>query len=171
MSSMIDHVGATLAEDWAEGSMPIGHAIRRAVIPTAWASPRSRCAIAISNHYYFARAIRKDVKGLDEAALANIGWVFPNQNSTGTHVNISGGGLVANAPNRENAIKFLEYLASDRAQEFFSNGNDEYPAVPGIGLSENVASLGLFRQDTINLAVLGQNQGEAQAIYDAIGYK
>ena len=169
---MIDHVGATLAEDWAEGLYA-----NRARDPEGGDPDQLRgiasgqCAIAISNHYYFARAIRKDVKGLDEAALANIGWVFPNQNSTGTHVNISGGGLVANAPNRENAIKFLEYLASDRAQEFFSNGNDEYPAVPGIGLSENVASLGLFRQDTINLAVLGQNQGEAQAIYDAIGYK
>ncbi|MEM1346515.1 MAG: Fe(3+) ABC transporter substrate-binding protein, partial [Pseudomonadota bacterium] len=91
--------------------------------------------------------------------------------STGTHVNISVAGLAANAPNRANAIRFLEYLASDSAQEYFSAGNDEYPAVPGVGLSESVASLGLFRQDTMNLSVLGERQTQAQDIYNQVGYE
>ncbi|MEL6318706.1 MAG: Fe(3+) ABC transporter substrate-binding protein, partial [Pseudomonadota bacterium] len=75
------------------------------------------------------------------------------------------------APNKDNAVKFLEYLASEGAQKYFSEGNNEYPAVPGVGLDSGVATLGLFRQDAINLAVYGENQPKAQALYDAVGYK
>ena len=103
--------------------------------------------------------------------MARIGWVFPNQATTGAHSNISGAGVIKTAPNKENAVKFLEYLASDQAQQYFSAGNDEYPAVMGIGLSESVASLGMFRSDTVNLKVFGENQPEAQKIYDRVGYK
>jgi iron(III) transport system substrate-binding protein len=99
----------------------------------------------MSNTYYYARALRKGDDQMSSEDLANIGWVFPNQNDIGAHMNISGGGVAANAPNRENAIAFLEYLASDQAQEYFSAGNDEYPAVPGVGLAPSVASLGIFR--------------------------
>jgi iron(III) transport system substrate-binding protein len=172
MSAMIEHIGPTLARSWAEGMWN-----NRARDPAGGDTDQLRgiasgeCAIAVSNTYYFARALRKEVKDLDEEALSNIGWVFPNQNSFGSHVNISGAGVLANAPNRENAIRFLEYLASDQAQEYFSAGNDEYPAVPGTALSESVAALGLFRQDTLNLEVLGKNQPLAQQIYDEIGYE
>ncbi len=172
MSAMIAHVGPTLASEWAQGMWN-----NRARDPEGGDTDQLRgiasgqCAIAVSNTYYFARALRKQVKGLDAAALGKIGWVFPNQNGTGTHVNISGGGVIATAPNKENAVRFLEYLASAEAQEYFSAGNDEYPAVPGTGLSASVAQLGLFRQDTLNLDTLGRNQAEAQKIYDRLGYK
>ncbi len=172
MAATIEHLGAEAAKDWAEGMYA-----NRARDPQGGDTDQlhgiasGQCAVAVSNTYYFARAIRKDVKGLDENAVAGIGWVFPNQDTTGAHVNISGAGVVANAPNKENAIKFLEYLASESAQAYFSAGNDEYPAVPGTELSESVARLGLFRQDTINLARLGENQPEAQKLYDQIGYK
>ncbi len=111
------------------------------------------------------------MKGLDDEALARIGWVFPNQDTTGAHSNISGAGVARHAPNKENAIKFLEYLASDEAQQYFSAGNDEYPAVMGVGLSDSVTKLGIFRSDTLNLSALGENQPEAQKIYDRVGYK
>ena len=127
--------------------------------------------MSVSNTYYFARALRKDVKGLDADVMSRIGWVFPNQGSTGAHANISGAGVAKHAPNKENAIKFLEYLASDAAQEYFSAGNDEYPAVMGVGLSDSVAQLGIFRSDTLNLSALGENQPEAQKIYDRVGYQ
>ena len=172
MSTMINHVGPTLAANWAAGMWN-----NRARDPEGGDTDQLRgiasgqCAIAVTNTYYFARALRKKVKGLDAAATGKIGWVFPNQNSTGSHVNISGGGVIATAPNKDNAVKFLEYLASAEAQEYFSAGNDEYPAVPGSGLSASVAQLGLFRQDTLNLSVLGENQPEAQKIYDRLGYK
>ena len=88
------------------------------------------CDIAVANSYYFARAIRKDVKGVSENR-DQIGWLFPSQNTEGAHMNLSGGGVAVHAPNKENAIKFLEYLSSDSAQAYFSAGNDEYPAVSG----------------------------------------
>ena len=172
MASMIEHHGADKAKAWAEGMWN-----NRARDPAGGDTDQLRgiasgeCAIAVSNTYYFARALRKDVRGLDDDAMAKIGWVFPNQDSTGSHANISGAGVAKHAPNRENAIKFLEYLASDAAQEYFSAGNDEYPAVMGVGLSESVAKLGIFRSDTVNLSALGKNQTQAQKLYDQIGYK
>ncbi|MBV6656340.1 MAG: extracellular solute-binding protein, partial [Devosiaceae bacterium] len=134
------------------------------------------CDIVVANTYYFGRILRRlaegnPVDGFEDAdAIAQIGWVFPNQEDIGTHVNISGAGIAANAPNPDNAALFLEYLASPQAQAYFSAGNDEYPAVMGTPISASVAQLGLFRQDTQNLSVLGENQTRAQEIYNEIGY-
>ncbi|WP_299142136.1 extracellular solute-binding protein [uncultured Tateyamaria sp.] len=129
------------------------------------------CDISISNTYYFARAVRRDVDGLSEEQRANIGWVFPAQNAEGAHMNLSGGGVAAHAPNKDNAVKFLEYLASDQAQQYFSAGNDEYPAVPGVGLSASVATLGLFRPDAVDLSAVAQNVPTAQRIFNQVGWK
>ncbi|MEO0665670.1 MAG: extracellular solute-binding protein, partial [Pseudomonadota bacterium] len=129
------------------------------------------CDIAMSNTYYFARAVRKEVSGLDAEARAGIGWVFPNQDDIGAHMNISGGGVAANAPNKENAMKFLEYLASEQAQQHFSAGNDEYPAVPGVGLAPSVASLGFFRPDAIDLADISDNIDAANTILTNAGWE
>ncbi len=172
MAAQIEHKGEQAAKDWAAGVYE-----NRARDPQGGDTDQLRavasgeCGVVVSNTYYFARALRSEVKGLGENEMAKIGWVFPNQNTTGAHVNISGAGVVATAPNKENAIKFLEYLASDSAQAYFSAGNDEYPAVPGVELSSSVARLGLFRQDTMNLAKLGENQPLAQKLYDEVGYK
>ena len=172
MSSLIEHLGPEMASAWAQGVWN-----NRARDPAGGDTDQLRgiasgeCAISVSNTYYFARALRKDVKGLSDDAMSRIGWVFPNQGSFGSHANISGAGVIATAPNKENAVKFLEYLASEEAQQYFSAGNDEYPAVMGVGLSDSVAQLGIFRTDTLNLSKLGENQPEAQRIYDRIGYK
>ncbi|MEM9577414.1 MAG: extracellular solute-binding protein [Pseudomonadota bacterium] len=129
------------------------------------------CDIAMSNTYYYARALRKGDSQMSEEDLANIGWVFPNQDTIGAHMNISGGGVAANAPNKENAIKFLEYLASDQAQQYFSAGNDEYPAVPGVGLSPSVASLGIFRPDALPLSDIADNIDTAVKVLGEAGWE
>jgi len=129
------------------------------------------CQIAMSNTYYYARILRKGDKQITPEQVENIGWVFPNQSSIGAHMNISGGGVAANAPNRENAVKFLEYLASDQAQQYFSAGNDEYPAVPGVSLAPSVAQLGIFRPDTIELSEIGKNVDAAIEILNTAGWK
>ena len=171
LAAQIEHQGEAAAKDWAAGLWN-----NRARQPSGGDTDQLRavasgeCAVAVANTYYFARALRTEVSGLSEHA-DRIGWVFPDQSGVGTHVNISAGALAAHAPNRDNAIRFLEYLASDQAQEYFSAGNDEYPAVPGVGLSESTARLGLFRADALNLATLGANQSRAQMIYDAVGYR
>lgn len=176
LAGLIGHLGEEAAEEWAAafyGNMarqPEGNdtAQIRALVS-------GECDIVVANTYYFGRAIRRaaegnPVEGLEADALGQIGWVFPNQEDIGTHVNISGAGIAANAPNAENAAAFLEYLASDAAQAYFSAGNDEYPAVMGTPISASVAQLGLFRQDTQNLSVLGENQALAQEIYNRVGY-
>ena len=171
MAAMIEHLGEDGARDWAKGLWE-----NRARDPEGGDTDQLRgiasgqCAIAVSNTYYFARALRKDVENLTEHA-DEIGVVFPNQDSFGTHVNISGGGVLKHAPNRENAIKFLEYLASESAQEYFSAGNDEYPVVEGVEMPDSIAKLGEFKPDEINLTVLGKNQALAQQIYNEVGYE
>lgn len=79
--------------------------------------------------------------------------------------------MAAHAPNKDHAIAFLEYLASDQAQQYFSAGNDEFPAVPGVVLSESVAKLGEFRADTVNLSAVAKNLPEAQKIFNEVGWK
>ena len=172
-AALIAHLGADTIHSWAKGVVA-----NFARDPQGGDTDQLRgiasgeCDIAMSNTYYYARALRKGDKSMSAQDLANIGWVFPNQNSIGAHMNISGGGVAANAPNRANAVKFLEYLASDQAQEYFSAGNDEFPAVPGVGLSAAVASLGYFRADTIALSPrIADNVSAAQAALDEAGWK
>ncbi|WP_299706508.1 Fe(3+) ABC transporter substrate-binding protein [uncultured Tateyamaria sp.] len=172
LSAVIQNHGEEAAKGWAQG-----------VVDNFARSPQGgdtdqlrglvsgECDISISNTYYFARAIRKDVDGLPADARANIGWVFPAQNAEGAHMNLSGGGVAANAPNKENAIAFMEYLASDQAQQYFSAGNDEYPAVPGVGLSPSVAALGLFRPDDVDLTEVAKNVPTAQKIFNEVGWE
>ena len=171
-AALIDHLGEEAVAAWAAGVVA-----NFARPPQGGDTDQLRglvsgeCDVVMSNTYYFGRAVRKDVSGLPRDAMANIGWVFPNQNDIGAHMNISGGGVAANAPNKENAIKFLEYLASDQAQEYFSAGNDEYPAVPGVALSPSVASLGIFRPDTIDLSSVAEHIDTAVQTLNAAGWE
>ena len=171
LSAVIENHGEAAAADWAKGVVA-----NFARDPQGGDTDQLRglvsgeCDISISNTYYFARALRRDVKGLSQDALANIGWVFPAQNAEGAHMNLSGGGVAKHAPNKENAIKFLEYLSSDKAQAYFSAGNDEYPAVPGVGLSASVAQLGLFRPDAVDLSKVAANVSKAQKIFNEAGW-
>ena len=107
----------------------------------------------------------------DRALASAVNIVFPGQQTNGTHVNISGAGLVRTAPNPKNAIKFLEYLTSDAAQLLFANGNNEYPAVPGIAASSVVVGLGEFKEDMLNASELGINQAVAIMVFDRAGWK
>lgn len=171
MSAQIAHNGEEAAKNWAEGLLA-----NFAREPQGGDTDQLRgivsgeCDIAIGNSYYFARALRKDVKDLS-ADIDQIGWVFPDQDGKGTHVNVSAAGLLANAPNKENAVKFLEYLASEGAQSYLAAGNDEFPVVEGVAKSASVVKLGNFKADDLNLSAFGENQAKAQEIYNAVGYK
>ena len=129
------------------------------------------CDLAISNTYYYFRLVRSEKP--DERAVAEkIGVILPNQNGRGTHVNISGAGVLKHAPHKEAAILFLEYLASDEAQNYFANGNNEWPIVPSVKSNNTaLATLGKFKTDNLNLAVIGKNQPTAQKIADRSGFK
>ena len=171
-AALVAHLGEEATSEWAEAV--VGNFARD---PQGGDTDQLRgiasgeCDIAMSNTYYYARALRKGDKSMSAEDIANIGWVFPNQNDIGAHMNISGGGVAAHAPNKENAVKFLEYLASEQAQQYFSAGNDEYPAVPGVGLAPSVAALGIFRPDAIELSDIAENIGAAQNVLTRAGWK
>jgi len=171
LGAIIAHDGAEAAEAWAAGVKA-----NMARDPQGGDTDQLRgvvsgeCAIAVANSYYFARGLAGDVKGLTEG-IQRLGWVFPNQDSTGTHVNISAGAVAAHAPNRENAIAFLEYLASDQAQEYLAAGNNEYPVVQGVSRVGALEQLGDFTADDLNLSALGENQPRAQEIFNKVGWE
>jgi len=171
MAALTAHLGEDEASDWAKAVVAnFARAPQGGDTDQLRGIVSGECDIAMSNTYYFARAIRTDVSGLSDS-IDQIGWVFPNQDDFGAHMNISGAGVAAHAPNKENAVKFLEYLASDQAQKYFSEGNDEYPAVPGVGLAPSVAELGIFRPDAIPLSDIADNIGAAQRILAQVGWK
>jgi iron(III) transport system substrate-binding protein len=126
--------------------------------------------VAVSNTYYFGR-IAGSSKPEDKAVADKVGVFFPNQNDRGTHVNISGAGVLKNAPNKDNAVKFLEYLVSPAAQKIFAEGNYEYPVSKVAEVAPVIASWGSFKEDTLNAAVFGKNNEEALKIMDRAGWK
>lgn len=171
MASMVSHLGAEAAENWAKG-----------VVANFARDPQSNdtgqiqavasgeCGIAVVNTYYLARYVASNDPELN-AIADSVGVVFPDQDGRGTHVNISGAGVVKGAPNRENAVKFIEYLTEDQAQNYFANGNNEYPAVPGVAPAAAVVTLGSFKEDELNASLLGQNQAEAVRVFDRAGWQ
>jgi len=132
LSSIIAAHGPAKAEDWARGVVAnMARAPKGGDTDQIKAVAAGECDITISNTYYFARLLRSD-KPEDKALVAKVGVIFPNQtgaNARGTHINISGAGVARYAPNKDNAIKFLEYLATPEAQRYFADGNNEYPAL------------------------------------------
>jgi len=172
LGAIIDHLGEAKAEAWAKGVRT-----NLAVEPKGGdtdqlkAVAAGQCDVTISNQYYYARLLRSS-KPDEREVGEKIGIVFPNQASWGTHVNISGAGVLKNAPHRDAAIKFLEYLASDEAQRYFADGNNEWPVVKSVKVDNPVLNmLGEFKQDPLNVAVLGKNQPSSQKVYDRVAWK
>ena len=163
LSSLVANAGAEAAEDWARGVVanfarpPQGNDTANIEAVAA-----GECRLSIVNTYYLPR--------MEADVLDAVGVIFPNQGSTGTHINVSGAGVAVNAPNRENAIRFLEYLTEEQAQQYFANGNNEYPAVASVEAASAVEALGSFTPDTLNAAEIGRNQTEAVQIFDRVGW-
>ncbi|MEG3957203.1 Fe(3+) ABC transporter substrate-binding protein [Microcoleus sp. herbarium2] len=126
--------------------------------------------IALVNTYYVARLMKsKDPK--DQAIAAKVGVFFPNQRDRGTHVNISGAGVVKTSRNKAAAIKFLEHLATKESQQIFARSNYEYPVISGVAIDPAVASFGTFKSDPLNPDVFGKNNADALKITDRAGWK
>lgn len=169
LSSVIAHKGAAEAEKWAKGVVAnFARAPEGNDTSNIDAVASGECRISVVNTYYLARYAGDPEK---KAVFDAIGVIFPDQDGTGTHVNISGAGLVKTAPNRANAIKFLEYLTEEKAQRYFADGNNEYPAVIGLKANSAVEKLGTFKPDTLNAAEIGKGQAEAVKIFDRAGWK
>jgi iron(III) transport system substrate-binding protein len=172
ISSLISHLGEEKATEWARGvTANLARPPRGGDTDQLKGVEVGECSIAISNHYYYLRLMRSD-KAEERALVEKVGIIWPNQADRGTHINISGGGLLQNAPNRDAGIKFLEYLSSDAAQTLFAKGNNEWPIVKGAKLDNPaLESLGQFKTESLPLASLGKSQAAAQRIADKVGWK
>ena len=172
MSSLVNYNGEAKTEEWARAvAGNLARTPKGGDTDQLKAVAAGECDLAISNTYYYFRLLRSQKP--DERAVAEkIGVLLPNQGGRGTHVNISGAGVLKNAPHREAAVLFLEYLASDKAQNYFANGNNEWPVVASVK-SNNAAlgMLGKFKTDALNVGELGKNQPTAQKIADRSGFK
>lgn len=170
--SMYERLGAAQTEAWLKGVVDnMARAPKGGDTDQIKAAASGECAIAVTNSYYLARLMRSD-KPEDKAVVEKVGVVFPDQAGAGTHVNIAGGALAKHAKNREAAVKFLEYLASDSAQTYFANGNNEYPAVASVKLGNPALdALGTFKTELIPISVVGLNSVRVQQLLDRVGYK
>jgi iron(III) transport system substrate-binding protein len=170
MSAIIANDGEDAARAWATGLLAnLARPPEGGDTDQIKGVASGECDIAVANTYYFARAIATEDEVI-APVLDNIGWVFPNQETSGAHVNIAAAGLAAHAPHPDAAISFLEYLSTPEAQGYFANQNYEYPAVADAPVGEIPASLGEFRSDELNLSKLGENQPLAQQIFNEIGF-
>ncbi|HTI85901.1 MAG TPA: Fe(3+) ABC transporter substrate-binding protein [Alphaproteobacteria bacterium] len=123
--------------------------------------------IAISNTYYLGHLL-KDAKA---GEYAKLGVFFPNQGDRGTHVNISGGGVLKHAPHKDNAVKFLEFLLTPEAQKVFAEANFEYPVRKGVEISPTIKAFGEFKADPLSVGVLAKRNQEAVQLMDRAGWK
>ncbi|MDH3314449.1 MAG: Fe(3+) ABC transporter substrate-binding protein [Gammaproteobacteria bacterium] len=135
------------------------------------AAAAGECDIAIANTYYLARMHTAEPGSPDHQAAKALEVFWPNQNGRGAHVNVSGAGVTTAAPNRDNAIRLLEFLVTDEAQAWYAEVNNEYPVKPGVPWSETVREMGRFKADELNLSALGSNNSLAVKLMDEAGWQ
>ena len=172
MASIIANQGEAQAEAWAKGVVAnFARAPKGGDTDQIKAVAAGECGVTISNTYYLARLMRSE-KAEDQAVVAKVGVVWPDQAGKGTHINVSGGGMLKNAPHKKAAVKFLEYLASDEAQRYFADGNNEWPVVAGLKIANPALDkLGAFKADTLPVGSLAMYRAKAQMIFDRAGYR
>ncbi len=171
-AALVEHIGEAATEAWAKGVVAnFARAPKGGDTDQIKAVAAGECGVALVNSYYVARMMRSD-KPDDKKIVSALAVSWPNQKTTGAHFNISGGGMLKNAPNKEAAVKFLEYLASDQAQLYFADGNNEWPVVTTVKVTNpGLEALGKFKADTLHVGKLSKNQATVQKIYDRAGWK
>jgi iron(III) transport system substrate-binding protein len=172
--AVTEHLGEQKAEAWLKGMVAnLARDPKGGDTDQIKGVGSGECQIAVSNTYYIARMIRSSSPE-DRAVMERVGIVFPNQASWGTHMNIAGGAMAKYSKNPANAVKFLEYLASPDAQNYFANGNNEWPVAKGVAVSNpalKAMSGGDFKSETIPLAAVGANTVKVQQMLDRVGFK
>ena len=173
--AVTEHLGEQKAEAWLKGVVAnLARAPKGGDTDQIKAVAAGECDIAVSNSYYLARLMRS-AKPEDKAVVDKVAVVFPNQQSWGTHLNIAGGAVARHTKNQANAIKFLEYLANPEAQNYFANGNNEWPAAKGVEL-DNPALKAMtdgkpFKSETIPIGAVGANTTKVQQMLDRVGFR
>lgn len=169
--AVLEHLGPAKTEAWLAGLVSnMARPPKGGDTDQIMAVAAGECQVALANTYYLARLLRSDKPG-DRTAVATLGVAFPNQATWGTHVNVAGVALAKSAPHRDAALKFIEYLASDAAQLYLADGNNEWPAVNIKTSNPVLAQFGAFKADTTPVSLIGMNQVKIQQMLDRVGYK
>jgi iron(III) transport system substrate-binding protein len=173
--SVMQHVGEQQTEAWLKGIVAnMARDPKGGDTDQIKAVGSGECQIALSNTYYIARLLRS-TDPAEKALMERVGIVFPNQDTWGTHMNIAGGAVARNAKNPAAAVRFLEYLASAEAQNYFANGNNEWPTAKGVKVTnpalQAMSGGGDFKSETIPLAAVGANTVKVQQMLDRVGFK
>lgn len=173
-STVVERLGDAKGEAWLQGLVNnMARAPKGGDTDQIKAVASGECGVAITNTYYAARLLKSD-KAEDKAVMDKVRVVFPNQGTSGTHVNIAGAAVAKHAPHRENAILFMEFLASPFAQDYFANGNNEFPAARGVKI-DNPALRAMggdgFKAETIPLSAVAKNMTKVQQMLDRTGYR
>ncbi len=171
LASIIANKGEEAATKWAEGMVNnMARAPKGNDRDQVKAVVAGEGDIAVVNTYYIGKLLNS--KDSAELKAGNgVALFFPNQEGRGTHINVSGAGVAKYAPNKENAIAFIEFLASEEAQKVFATANYEYPVNPLVVPSELLQSWGMFKEDTLSLSKLGENNKKAVITFDKAGWK
>ncbi len=168
IAAMIDRHGAEAAQKWLA-------AVKENLARTPQGNDRAQvkaiaegvCDVAVINHYYMYK-MANDPEQKAWADAVNV--VFPNQDNRGTHLNISGMAMTKHAPNRDNALKLMEFLAGDTAQKMYAEVNGEYPLNEAIAIGDYLQSLGAFKRDTLALSRVAARRAAASKMVDRVGY-
>ena len=173
--AVTEHLGPEKSEAWLKGMVDnMARAPKGGDTDQIKAVASGECQIAVTNSYYLARMMRSGTPE-DRAVVERVGVVFPNQASWGTHVNIAGAAVAKHTKHPDVAIKFMEYLASPSAQQYFANGNNEWPVAKGVTTNnsalKSMTGGGTFKQETIPISAVGGNQVKVQQMLDRVGFK
>jgi len=173
--AVTEHLGAQKTEAWLKGMVDnMARSPKGGDTDQIKAVAAGECQIAVTNSYYLARLMRSSNPD-DRAVVERVGVVFPNQGTWGTHVNVAGAAVARHAKHVDNAVKFLEYLASPSAQNYFANGNNEWPVAKGVTTDnpalKAMAGGGQFKAETIPVSAVGANQLKVQQMLDRVGFK
>lgn len=174
--AVLEHMGPQKTEAWLKGLVDnMARAPKGGDTDQIKAVAAGECQIAVTNSYYLARLMRSS-KPEDRTVAERVGVVFPNQSSWGTHVNIAGAAVARHSKHVDSATRFLEYLASPSAQNYFANGNNEWPVAKGLvtdnpALKAMTGGSGQFKSETIPVGAVGANQVKVQQMLDRVGFK
>lgn len=171
VASMMEAKGVDFTEKWVKTM--VGYFARSPAggdIDQLKAVAVGVCDITIANTYYYGRLLNSE-KPADVKLANKVGLFWPNQQDRGVHVNVSGAGVTVNSKNKENAVKLIEFLASAKAQAWYSSVNNEFPVVSSAAVSDTLKSWGSFKQDDINLSKLGENNKAAVKLMDRGGWR
>jgi len=171
IASMIAHHGAEKAEAWLEGvkqnlaRKPTGN--DRAQVKAVFAG---ECDISLGNTYYMGRMETNEKDPEQKEWAASVKLLFPNAGDRGTHVNLSGMVMAKHAPNRDNAVKLMEFLSTEKAQQLYAEVVFEYPLKEGVAVSDRVKSWGELKPDSLSLAEVAKARKQASELVDKVGF-